>query len=82
MSNKKEIFRQKYPLQIQEVDLKKQAPPHIFSKAAPVLRHYPLFMHQRGILREILPNATVREVQSIGYIELEYAVTHWYKKSN
>ena len=82
MSNRKEMFRRKRPLQIQEVNLKKQVPPHIFSEEAPVLRHYLLFMHQRGILREILPNAMVREVRSIGYIELEYAVTHWYKKSN
>lgn len=61
----------------------KQAPPHIiFSEVVPVLRHYLLLMHRKGILREILPNAMAGEVQSIGYIELEYAVTHWYKKSN
>ena len=82
MSNRKEMFRRKRPLQIQEVNLKKQVPPHIFSEEAPVLRHYLLLMHRKGILRETLPNATAGEAQSIGYIELEYAVTHWYKKSN
>lgn len=83
MSNRKEIFRRNHPLQIQEVDLKKQVPPHIiFSEVVTVFRHYLLPMRRKGILRETLPNATAGEAQSIGYIELEYAVTHWYKKSN